>query len=83
MIPICAAALLPHRLAGLANSQTVVINSHSALGEMGRICVVIQWSSSQCITWSGPVVVESDKRALDVKAEGTNGLLCSDNSSGR
>jgi hypothetical protein len=69
--------------AGLADSQKVVVNSPRASGEVGTICVGIQQSSPRYIRWLGPVVVESDKRALDMKAEGTKGLLCGDNSSGR
>jgi hypothetical protein len=80
---MCAAASPPHGLAGIADSQKVVVNSPRASGEVGGICVAIQRSSPRCIGRSGLVVVESDKRALDAKAEGTKGLLCGDNSSGR
>jgi hypothetical protein len=82
MTPVCATASPPHRLAGLADSQKVVINSTRALGEVGGICVAIQRSSPQYIGWLGPVVVESDKRALDTMAEGMKRLLCGDNSGG-
>jgi hypothetical protein len=83
MTPKCATASPPHGLAGLADSQKVVVNSPRASGGVGRIHVAIQWSSPWCIRRSGPVVVESDKRALSMVAKGTKGLLCGDNSGGR
>jgi hypothetical protein len=81
--PMCAATFPPHGLAGLADSQKVVVNSPRALGGVGRIYVAIQQSSLWCIGRSGPVVVESDKRALSMVAEGMKGLLCGDNSGRR
>jgi hypothetical protein len=83
MIPTCAATSPPHGLAGLTDSQKVVINSPRASGGVGGIYVAIQQSSPWCIGWLGPLVVESDKRALSMVAEGMKGLLCGDNSSGR
>jgi hypothetical protein len=80
---MCAAASPPHGLPGLADSQNVVVSSPRASGEVGGICVAIQWSSPQCIGRSEPVVAESGKRALDATAKGTKRLLCGDNSGGR
>jgi hypothetical protein len=60
--------------AGLPDSQKVVVNSPRALGEVGGICVAIQQSSPQCIGQLGPVVVESDKRVLNLGAEGKKDL---------
>jgi hypothetical protein len=79
--------VLPHYYptgqAGLADSQKVVVNSPRASGEVGRTYVAIQWLSPWCIGQSGPVVVESDKRALNAVAKGMKRLLCGDNSGGR
>jgi hypothetical protein len=80
---MCAAASPAHGLAGLADSQKVVINSPRASGEVGRICIAIQRLSPQYIGLSGPVVAESGKRALNRVAKGTKRLLCGDNSGGR
>jgi hypothetical protein len=63
--------------------QGLGINSPRASGEVGAICVAIQQLIPQHIGWLGPVVVESDKRALNVTAEGIKRLLCGDNSGGR
>jgi hypothetical protein len=80
---MCATASPPHGLAGLADSQKVVVTSPRASGGVGRIYVAIQWSSLWCIGQPGLVVVESNKRALSMVAQGRKGLLCGDNSSGR
>jgi hypothetical protein len=58
---------------GLADSQKVVVNSPRASGEVGGICVAIHRSSPRRIGRSGPVVVDSGKRALGTEAEGKTG----------
>jgi hypothetical protein len=46
--------------------------------EVGGIGVAIHWSSPWCIGWLGPVVVNSDRRALGTEAKGKKRLLWGD-----
>jgi hypothetical protein len=55
-----------------------VVNSPRASGEVGGIGVAIQQSSPRHIRWSGPVVVNSGKRALGMEAKGKKRLLWGD-----
>jgi hypothetical protein len=55
-----------------------VVNSPRASGEVGGIGVAIHRSSPRRIGRSGPVVVDSDKRALGTEAKGKKRLLWGD-----